>query len=70
MSRGRIFEPDPETTYYWVWVPFQGIKFRVKLAVTGDNFEIVDFYPPHGLAWDWDFIDRNQTEILMNIPLA
>ena len=70
MPRAPIFEPDPDTNHYWVWVPFRGLKFRVKVAVTGNNFELVDFYSPPGHAWDWDFIDSNQTEILMNIPLA
>ncbi len=69
MPRVPIFEPDPNTALYWVWVPFRGIKFRVKVAVTGFNFEIVDFVSPPGQAWDWDFVDKNTRELLMNLPL-
>jgi len=68
MPPDRIFEPDPSMKYYWVQVPFRGLLLSVRLAVSGSNFEIVDYRPPHGTAWDWSFIDKNKGEIFMNIP--
>ena len=65
----QTFESDPTTTYHWVEVPFRGLLLRVRLAVTGHNYEIVDFIPPYNTGWSWAFVDSNSTEILMNLPL-
>ena len=69
-----IWEPDPETKLMWVEVPFRGLLLKAKIALRSDPqaglcLEIVDFIPPPHRAWDWDYIDANSTEILMNIPL-